>query len=60
VTEEEKQKIIKDLEDQALKNKNTEKCEVCGDKLINGDCPDCPPYVRMHHHYLMRMRKNYE
>jgi len=60
VTEEERQKTIKDLEDQALKNKNTKKCEICGYELIDGDCPDHPSHIRMHHHYLMRMRKKYE
>ena len=62
MTEEERQKTILELEQQVLKPKVCEKpkCEVCGDQLINGECVDHPVHIRMHHHYLMRMRKQYE
>ncbi len=78
MTEEERQRIIQELEEQVLgekipynvklhkklnlkKKKNkVENCEVCGGELINGDCPEHPIHIRMHHNYLMRMRKQYE
>jgi len=34
-----------------------EKCEVCGGELIEGDCPEHGIHLRMHHNYLMKMRK---
>ena len=59
MTEEERQKTILELEQQVFDTKLNEikKCEVCGDELINGDCPEHPSHIRMHHQYLMRMRK---
>ena len=55
MTEEERQKTILELEQQKPKE-----CEVCGNKLIKGECEDHPTHIRMHYQYLMRMRKNYE
>ena len=71
MAEEERQKTILELEQQVLshkpwnqkpklKTKKKGKCEVCGEELVDGDCPEHPPHIRMHHQYLMRMRKNYE
>tara|TARA_Y100000593_G_scaffold74515_1_gene137217 strand:- start:695 stop:889 length:195 start_codon:yes stop_codon:yes gene_type:complete len=64
MTEEERQKTILELEQQVFsskpKIKRKNKCEVCGGKLENGECLDHPVYVRMHHDYLMKTRKNYE
>tara|TARA_Y100000310_G_C20276929_1_gene620720 strand:- start:124 stop:366 length:243 start_codon:yes stop_codon:yes gene_type:complete len=42
------------------KAKKKRMCEVCGEKLTNGDCSEHPSYIRMHHNYLQRMRKQYE
>ena len=63
MTEEERQKVILELEQQVLGDKlktEDEECIVCGDKLIDGKCDDCPPYKVLHHHYLMGRRKEYE
>ena len=78
MTEEERQKIIQELEadvfgskpkpkltlqqklekqSAAKKAKKIKKCEVCDEELVDGECLDHPVYVRMHHNYLMRMRK---
>jgi len=72
MTEEERQRTIRELEEQVLGDKSynakqnkrpkknkKEKCEVCGDELINGDCPEHAVHIRMHHNYLMRMRDQY-
>tara|TARA_R100000152_G_C6581373_1_gene45101 strand:+ start:212 stop:451 length:240 start_codon:yes stop_codon:yes gene_type:complete len=75
MTEEERQRTIRELEEQVLGNKTpynvklnkqlnlkknkAEKCEVCGGELINGDCPEHAVHIRMHHNYLMRMRDQY-
>ena len=62
MTEEERQKTILELEQQVLGNKSKteeEKCIVCGDKLIDEKCPDCPPYKVLHHYYLMGKRREY-
>ena len=68
MTEEERQKTILELERQVLGEKpwdqkpkirkKERKCEVCGNGLINGDCPEHPVHIRMHHNYLMRMRQS--
>ena len=60
--EEERQKTILELEQQVFgdKIKKPKECEVCGNKLIKGECVDHPTHIRMHHQYLMRMRKQYE
>ena len=71
MTEEERQKTILELEQEVLghkpygikpklKTKKKGDCEVCGVRLVDGDCPEHPVYIRMHHHYLQRMRKQYE
>ena len=73
MTEEERQRTIRELEEQVLgkkpynvkqnkrlKKNKKEKCEVCGGELINGDCPEHAVHIRMHHNYLMRMRNKYE
>jgi uncharacterized protein (DUF983 family) len=62
MTEEERQKTILELERQVFgdKIKKRKECEVCGNKLIKGECEDHPTHIRMHHQYLMRMRKQYE
>jgi uncharacterized protein (DUF983 family) len=62
MTEEERQKTILELEQQVFgsKIKKPKECEVCGNKLIKGECEDHPTHIRMHHQYLMRMRKQYE
>tara|TARA_R110002074_G_scaffold280270_1_gene451681 strand:- start:660 stop:875 length:216 start_codon:yes stop_codon:yes gene_type:complete len=71
MTEEERQKIILELEQEVLGykpwntklNKRTKKkgkCEVCGGKLINGDCPEHPVHIRMHHNYLQRVSRQYQ
>ena len=60
MTEEERQKTILELEQQVLGVKKPKECEVCGNKLIKGECEDHPTHIRMHYQYLMRMRKNYE
>jgi hypothetical protein len=69
MTEEERQKTILELEQQVLgdkpwskkpKTKKKAKCEVCGGKLINGDCPEHAVHIRMHHQYLKRVRSQYE
>lgn len=63
MTEEERQKTILELEQEVLGYKSKSQprvCEVCGNKLIKGECKDHPVHIRMHHNYLMRVRKNYE
>tara|TARA_Y100001938_G_scaffold120882_1_gene168009 strand:+ start:348 stop:563 length:216 start_codon:yes stop_codon:yes gene_type:complete len=71
MTEEERQKTILELEQQVLghkpwnqkpklKTKKKGKCEVCGEELVDGDCPEHPVYIRMHEAYLKTMRKKYE
>lgn len=71
MTEEERQKTILELEQEVLGhkpwdtklNKRTKKkgkCEVCGVKLINGDCSEHAVHIRMHHQYLERVRSQYE
>jgi hypothetical protein len=72
MTEEERQRTIRELEEQVLgdkpynvkqnkrlKKNKKEKCEVCGGELINGDCPEHAIHIRMHHNYLMRMREQH-
>ena len=72
MTEEERQRTIRELEEQVfsdkpyniepnkrLKKNKKEKCEVCGGELINGDCPEHAVHIRMHHNYLMRMREQH-
>ena len=72
MTEEERQRTIRELEEQVLgdkphnakqskrlKKNKKEKCEVCGGELINGDCPEHAVHIRMHPNYLMRMRDQY-
>ena len=72
MTEEERQRTIRELEEQVLgdkpynvkqnkrlKKNKKEKCEVCGGELINGHCPEHAIHIRMHHNYLMRMRDQY-
>lgn len=74
MTEEERQKIILELEQEVLEdrppydvklhkrlkqNKN-KKCEVCNGELINGDCPEHAIHIRMHHNSLSRIRQQYE
>tara|TARA_Y100001938_G_C7768589_1_gene272114 strand:+ start:90 stop:302 length:213 start_codon:yes stop_codon:yes gene_type:complete len=68
MTEEERQKTILEFEQEVLGHKpwnqkpktkkKEKKCEVCGNELINGDCPEHPVHIRMHHNYLMRMRQS--
>ena len=63
MTEEKRQKTILELEQEVLGYKSKSQprvCEVCGNKLIKGECEDHPIHIRMHHNYLMRVRKNYE
>ena len=71
MTEEERQKTILELEQQVLghkpwnqqpklKTKKKGKCEVCGEELVDGDCPEHPVHIRMHEAYLKTMRKKYE
>jgi formylmethanofuran dehydrogenase subunit E len=72
MTEEERQRTIRELEEQVFSDKpysiepnkrskknKKEKCEVCGGELINGDCPEHAVHIRMHHNYLMRMREQH-
>ncbi len=75
MTEEEKKRVILELEQQVFgnkeesevksnkkkSNKKKEKvCEICGTALVEGECADHPSYIRMHHSALARMRKPYE
>ena len=62
MTEEERQKTILELEQQVFGNEldKAKECEVCGNKLIKGQCEDHATHIRMHHQYLTRMRKQYE
>lgn len=63
MTEEERQKIILELEQEVLghkpwnqspklKTKKKGNCEVCKEKLVDGDCPEHPPHIRMHQRSL--------
>ena len=71
MTEEERQKIILELEEEVLGhkpwdvklNKRTKKkgkCEICDGKLINGDCPEHAVHIRMHERALKDIQKQYE
>jgi hypothetical protein len=42
MTEEERQKTILELEQQVFGVKKPKECEVCGNKLIKGECEDHP------------------
>ena len=61
MTEEERQRIIRELEAQVLgstkEQDKIKKCEVCGQELIKGDCLDHALHIRMHHNALARMRE---
>ena len=65
MTEEERQKTILELEQEVFGRKPKpsriiKKCEVCGEKLVKGECQDHPEYLRMQHRVLIQLRKKYQ
>jgi hypothetical protein len=61
MTEEERQKIILELEQEITRgDKPSREREVCGSKLVKGECEDHPVYIRMHERALKDIQKQYE
>ncbi len=76
MTEEERRKTILELEEEVCKfptkpeeleaqkpkarEVESDECEICGDKLEDGDCYAHPQYVRMHRRALRNIRSNYK
>jgi hypothetical protein len=65
MTEEERQKTILELERAVCKpipkrEPKVNKCECCGEPLVDGKCLDHASYVRMHQQYLNKMREQYD
>jgi hypothetical protein len=68
MTEEERLRIIRELEDEVLSSKppfatarlSKAKCEVCDSGLIGGECREHPSYLRAHVVSMNRIESQYE
>lgn len=68
MTEEERLRIIRELESEVLSSKppfatsrlSKAKCEVCDSELVRGECSDHPSYLRVHVVSMNRIKSQYE